>query len=181
MVSGDDCGTVRIYPFSDNLWHLCDGSLPCHSYFDAREGSNCSCCWSHYCSLVWAHVLGFLPLHTCDHDACVHTRVPCSPTACGDAVHVCPLPPHIRFVCGDARIHIGQRVPSYGSVYSLWDMYTFIRLRAFCVLFHRLLCMYCTCLQSSAGTSILDDIPWPTIMPVHMPGQTDGWHPRHRT
>ena len=39
IVTGDDAGTVTIYPFSDPKWHLCDGSLPCHSYFEVREGA----------------------------------------------------------------------------------------------------------------------------------------------
>ena len=34
---------MTVYAFSDSRWHFCDGSLPCHSYFDVRgSGSGSS-------------------------------------------------------------------------------------------------------------------------------------------
>ncbi len=30
---------VTVYSFGSSKWHFCDGSLPCHSYFDVRAGN----------------------------------------------------------------------------------------------------------------------------------------------
>lgn len=34
---GTDSGALCVYSMTDRRWHVCDGSLPCHTFFEVRD------------------------------------------------------------------------------------------------------------------------------------------------